>query len=118
MLRDGIYRVAYPHNRRSKRKQHTALISLRSGAIFGSDEHGGLYQGFQQRLEDGEAAFRVAIQIPPRGQLITGHRARDGPASLEIQTMPGHTGGTEKATVLINSVPVEIEISYLGPLPA
>lgn len=119
MLRDGIYRIHYPGHLKSKRKLNTALASFRCGDIFGSDEFGGVYHGHQdQDASRGEQPINIAVKMPPYGQLITGHRAQDGPAMLEMQNSSKLSSDPQMVMVRVNGVPVEIEICYLGPLPA
>ena len=95
-----------------------ALAILRNGSVLGSDQWGGIFSGsylFDPKTR--RTRFRVRIVVPPEGELITGFAAGPDGATLEIfadfeQTLPNSS-----ATVDIAGQPLEIALSFLGPLP-
>lgn len=118
MLIEGIYGFTYKGEHMGVLDGDTALAVLRNGKILGSGRAGGMFTGSYEF--DGArqvSKVHVRMQVPPDGELVTGYRAGSEGAVLDI------TGDFERAqphsTTVIDVAgrPVEITLSYIGPLP-
>jgi len=119
MLEDGIYGLDYraPHARDDK--GGSALAVLRDGKILGSDPWGGLFTGLydydtRHRLNK----VRLRFDVPPEGVLVTGFCAGPAGATLDIVGAFERTAPTMATVVEVSGVPVEVQLTYLGPLPS
>jgi hypothetical protein len=119
MLADGIYGLAYAAGRERMPTEGSALATLRSGRILGSDPWGGVFTG-SCRFDAARRLSTVDLRrdVPPHGELITGVSA--GPAGACIDIVAALEGGAPKLSSIVNVAgrPVRVELTYLGPLPA
>lgn len=118
MLREGIYSLDYTGEHMGERGSDSALAMLRNGRILGSDRFGVVFAGcLEADAAQGRNTVRLHLQVPPEGVLVNGFTAGPAGALVEIvaaleETMTGDTGCVEVA-----GRPVEIRLTYLGPLP-
>jgi hypothetical protein len=118
MLANGIYDLRYSAAQDSTSDAGSGLALLRDGKILGSDPWGGVFVG---SCEFDAAAcistVRLRFEIPPEGKLITGFNA--GPAGAVIDIVGAIADGAPAATTVVEvaGAPVNVELTYLGPLP-
>ena len=117
MFRNGIYRIDY----RSADDTGTpddALFVVRDGSIIGADRHGGVYSGSQRHTSGALDSVRIQLTVPPGGALVTGRVAGLDGAHIDLTSKLDATRDFQIATIDVGGSPVEISVSYLGPLPA
>lgn len=118
MLRDGIYGLAYAVEGERMPTEGSALATLRQGRILGSDPWGGMFSGScrfdaARRLNTVE----LRLEVPPDGSLITGFAAGPTGASLDIVGAFADAGPKFATVVEVAGAAVQVELTYLGPLP-
>ena len=117
MFRNGIYKVCYRSPMDDDGFAEDALAIFRGGKIIGSDRHGGVFVGGPgRRSADGEDVS-VELTVPPGGELVTGMIAGPAGATLTINGCFDPCKLGQFAVVDVGGAPVEIQLSYLGPLP-
>ena len=119
MFRDGMYRVAYFSVEQPEREEDAALAVVRDGKIMGSDPQGGVYISTGVLgIPNGAAQVALTAQIPPGGTLVTGFEAGADGASLAVSGLLDVNATAQRTTVTIGGQAVDIEVTYLGPLPS
>lgn len=118
MCQDGLYKIAYLSDTQLEGEFDEALAVVRSGSVLCSDRNGGVYHG-AGILDDDRRCFRVdmTIDVPAGRELVTGFAggARGAQAVVVAHLDPDLRN--QRSVIHINGAPVEIQISYLGPLP-
>lgn len=119
MFADGLYEIVLSRQRLSFGPQGRALLLCRAGKLFGADPRGRLYRG-RLRLyakHDLRRGFINAVyETPPRIRPVSG-------TTKEMQSIVAISGEIDpgariqNTTVLVGRKTVDIEITYLGPLP-
>lgn len=117
MFRNGIYRIDY-RNPTDDGPCDDALIIVRDGSIIGADRHGGVYTGSQYQTTGQLDGVRLRMTAPSGGALVTGMFAGPDGATLQIDSRLDPTQNVQTATIDVAGNPVDIRVSYLGPLPA
>ena len=118
MLENGIYDLRYSAAHEGTSDAGSGLAVLRDGKILGSDPWGGVFVG---SCEFDPAAcvntVRLRFEVPPEGKLITGFDA--GPAGAVIDIVGAIPSGAAAAKTVVDvaGAPVNVELTYLGPLP-
>lgn len=118
MLDEGLYSLDYRGLRRRKHDGDSALAALRNGKILGSDRFGGVFAGnyeFDQVSQRNHV--HVRMQVPPDGELVNGFAAGPSGALLEIVASFERAAPSAKARIEVEGRPIEIRLTYLGPLP-
>ncbi len=118
MLDEGLYSLDYRGLRRRKQDGDSALAALRNGKILGSDRFGGVFAGsyeFDQVSQRNNV--HVRMQVPPDGELVNGFAAGPSGALLEIVASFERAAPAAKARIEVEGRPIEIQLTYLGPLP-
>ena len=118
MFDEGLYALRYTHAEKDQHETGSALAVLRSGKILGSDRWGGVFSGsyeFEPATETN--TMHVRLSVPPDGELITGHQAGPEGATIDIVGTFVRATPLSTATVDVAGNPVDIELTYLGPLP-
>ncbi len=125
-LADGTYRLLMrPLARHPARPAAvSALAVLRQGSILGSDRVGAVFTGSHAYdCASGLNHVRVALDVPPDAELITGFSAGsrgavvDIVAALEARCEAG-APATATAVVDVAGAPLELTLAFLAPLPA
>lgn len=118
-FRDGLYKVSCSTRDGETVEHGEILASVRDGQILGSDSHGGLYIGLDR---DGAAAgssvVSVACQVPPGGELITGHEGGAAGYVIEVEAELDPYLLDSSTTIDIGGTEVDIQVRFLGPLPS
>ena len=118
MLDEGIYSVCHRNPEGGPDCAGNAIAVLRSGKILGSDREGGLFSGsYEFDPASGLNHVQIRFSIPPEGTLVTGFTAGSGGATLDIVGEFTRASPVSKVVIDIDSQPIEVELSYLGPLP-
>jgi len=118
MLSEGIYGLTYRGEEVDGSEGDQALAVLRNGKILGSDRFGGVFMGsyeFDMKREINRV--HVRMQVPPEGELVTGFSAGPDGAILDIVGSFERAEPSARTIVEVAGRPVEITLSYLGPLP-
>ena len=121
MFRNGIYKIDYRNPREDNGPHDDALIVVRDGRIIGADRHGGIYTGEPRRSNGSRDGSKesIALQMtaPPGGELING--ISTGPAGALFELLGRFDPTLDRQTVVIDvgGAPIELVVTYLGPLP-
>jgi transcriptional regulator with XRE-family HTH domain len=115
---EGIYRVTYRGSVRGERETDTAIAVLRSGRIVGADRHGAVFRGsYDFNAEDKTNIVHLRVEIPPDGMLINGFDAGPKGAAVDLVGAFKRASPTAKAVLQVAGMPIEIELSFVEPLP-
>lgn len=120
MFRNGIYRIDYRNPLDNDAPGDDALVVVRDGRMIGSDRYGGVFSGTARRsLASFSRKETVGVQmtVPPGGALVTGRNAGPSGATIDIFGRLDPQLDHQTTTVDVAGHPVELRISYLGPLP-
>ncbi len=118
MFDEGLYALRYTHANDARLETGSALAVLRSGKVFGSDRWGGVFSGsydFDGATETN--TMHVRLTVPPDGELITGLQAGPQGTTIDIVGTFDRAAPLSSATIDVAGHPVDVELSYLGPLP-
>ena len=86
--------------------------------ILGSDRHGGTFTGSYDFDPEAQTnTLHVRLAVPPGGMLVTGFDAGPKGATLEIVGRFDRAAPVSKSKVEIAGRPVDVQLTYLGPLP-
>ena len=119
MLDDGIYGLRYTALCEGQPDGGSGLAVLRDGKILGSDPWGGVFSGsceFDPKARRNKV--RVRFDVPPEGTLITGFSAGPTGSVLDIVGDVEATSPSAVTVVEVAGTPVNVELTYLGPLPS
>jgi len=117
MLSEGVYKVVYFDDEQPSAAFEPMLLILRSGAVTASDALGGVYFGEFESGANGLLRLTGSADIPPDGELVTGYVAGADGATVPLSIEISPESMQRRQTVTVGGRPVEVEISYLGPLP-
>ena len=118
MLEDGIYGLDYRAQDAHGEDGGRALAILRDGKILGSDPWGGLFTGlYDYDPRHCLNKVRLRFDVPPEGVLVTGFCAGPTGATLDIVGAFERTAPKMVTVVDVSGTPVEVQLTYLGPLP-
>ena len=115
MFRNGIYKVGYRSPLHDEGSGENGFAIMRDGFIIGSDRLGAVFTGGPGL--GGCECVTVKLTVPPGGELITGFRAGPAGATLKVLTQLDPEKLSQTAIVEVAGEPVEIQVSYLGPVP-
>lgn len=118
MCQDGLYKIVYPSDTQLLREFDEALAVVRNGSVLCSDRNGGVYHGAGV-LDADQRCFQVdmTIDVPAGRELVTGFAGGGRGAQAAVVAHLDPRLRNQRSVIHINGAPVEIEISYLGPLP-
>jgi hypothetical protein len=121
MFRNGIYRIDYRNPFENDGPIDDALVVLRDGKMIGADRHGGIYTGEPQCFggtNDGSKES-IAIQMTalPGGELINGVTAGSLGVCFDLTGRFDPELDRQSAVIDVGGAPIELSVSYLGPLP-
>lgn len=119
MFVDGIYEIAFARRRRSIRAGDRVILVCRAGTLFGADPRGRIYRGMLH--PSAKRAMRKSFlsafyESPPRSRPPTRVTATPGNA-VHVSGEIDSSARSQSATVLVGHKAVDIEITYVGPLP-
>ncbi len=118
MLEEGIYALRYSGEHNGEIDGDTALAVLRNGRILGSDRWGGLFAGrYEADPFAARGRVRVRLEVPPEGILVNGIAAGPEGAIFDIVGTVEGPGAKLATRIEIAGRPIDIELSYLAPLP-
>lgn len=115
-LADGVYSLAF--SRCDGEISGRGVAVLREGRIAGSDRGGGVFTGsyvFDPRTS--RNAVKLQITAPPSGVFVNGVAAGPGGAAFDVSALLDRPQPVSTVIVEAAGRPIEIELSYLGPLP-
>jgi transcriptional regulator with XRE-family HTH domain len=117
-LDEGIYGLSYKGEDAGLVDGGVALAVLRNGKILGSDRGGGVFKGsywFDPVHETNRV--HVRLNVPPEGQLVTGFAAGPEGAALDIVGSFERAAPVSAIDIEIDGRALEVQLTYLGPLP-
>lgn len=116
---EGVYTFSYALNGASAESGGDALAVLRSGRIIGSDRFGGVFEGsYHYDPAQQSNLFHVRVKVPPGGELVTGFVGGPDGANLDIVATLERAAPVATATIDVAGKPVDVKLTYLGPLPS
>jgi hypothetical protein len=117
-LEEGVYRIAYYGADRDNLESDQALAVHRNGKILGSDRYGSVFIGTYKydRARDLNTV-QLRVDVPPKGTLVNGYPAGPRGDRFDVTYTIGRADPVAKATVSVGGEPINIELTYLGPLP-
>jgi hypothetical protein len=128
MAVEGLFEIARVPSRQPAESGCVILV-CREGRLFGADPSGRVYTGVlhanaQEALPS--SFLKAVYEVPRKGK----HAPRHVPRHPQSPPAPFRAGRTvpisgeinpsarrQSATVLVGGKPIDIEITYLGPLP-
>lgn len=118
MFDEGLYALAYQGHDGTPPQGGDALAVLRAGRIIGSDRWGGMFEGSYRYDPKHETNhFHVRMQVPPHGELVTGFTGGPDGATVDFVAVLDRATPVASATIEIEGQPVDLKLTYLGPLP-
>lgn len=118
MLDEGLYNLEYRSASCGDGECGSALAALRNGKILGSDRWGGVFMGsydFDPVTERNSVHLR--LNVPPEGRLVTGFSAGPEGATLDVVGSFERAAPVTTARALIAGEPLDVTMTYIGPLP-
>lgn len=116
---EGLYRFQYCSTAHGEMGSGRALCALRHGKIFGCDAWGGEIRGsYTFNPAVGSTKVDVVLKVPEGSMLITGRKVGDDGGSFEISALFERAEPEAKTTVKVAGIPVEVILTFLGPLPS
>lgn len=118
MLDEGIYGLKYMVRHAGEPESGDGLAVLRSGKILGSDRWGGVFAGSYEYDPVTKANLvHVRLEMPPEATLVTGFSSGPEGATIDVVASLDRAAPVSSAVVEVAGRPLEIELTYLGPLP-
>jgi len=118
LLANGLYGLDYRATYEGEEDGGTALAALRDGQILGSDPWGGVFRGCYEFDPDSDLnVVRLKIEVPPEEMLVTGFSAGPDGATVDIVGAFGASKIPAVTVVTVGGHPLQVRLSYLGPLP-
>lgn len=116
-IEDGLYAISYSSSCDGETFSGTALAVMRDGEILGSDRAGGLFTGSYQLDGDDESCkVRLRIDIPPEGMLVNGFKAGPQGCICDVSGSFTERAPDHITVVDIGDGPIEIGLTYIGPV--
>lgn len=118
MFDEGLYSLTYAARGAGPSESGDALAVLRAGRIVGSDRWGGLFEG-SYRFDSATQTnhFHMRLRVPPDGELVTGLAGGANGTTVEVVTVLERAAPVASATIDIGGEPLDLKMTYLGPLP-
>jgi hypothetical protein len=120
MLDEGLYGLKYSSatDRGDVPEAGDGLAVLRNGKILGSDRWGGVFAGtyeFDSLMQLNKV--HVRLDVPPDADLVTGFQSGPEGATIDVVAAFDRATPQSAAVVDVAGKSVEIELTYIGPLP-
>lgn len=118
MIRNGLYKITYATSSEPTDEPGEVLAVVRRGRIFGSDRFGAVYRGYDATTaKDQGVIVNVTADVPPGGELMTGFSGGENGAQAQIVGRVDPAAKQQRAIFDVAGSPLEIDITFLGPLP-
>jgi hypothetical protein len=120
MLDEGLYSLDYKlaDAETGRDFQGEALVAYRKGRILGSDCRGSVFDGscaYDPVVRS--SVVKARLQLPPDGELVTGHRTGPSGVVIEVACAFERPGPFSTSILELTGQRVALKLSYLGPLP-
>jgi hypothetical protein len=120
MFVDGIYEIAFARRSRSIRAGDGAVLICRDGTLFGADPRGRIYRGTLHPIA--KRAIRKSFlsafyESPPRSRRTTRNAAAMTRNAVRVSGEIDPSARSQSITIFVGRKAVDIEITYVGPLP-
>jgi transcriptional regulator with XRE-family HTH domain len=117
-LDEGLYGLRYHAPDQVSDATGDGLAVLCAGKIIGTDRWGGIFNGRYdfdpiRQLN----TLQVNVRVPPHGHLITGLVAGETGSAVTITAKLKRPNPAASAIADVYGQPVEVTLTYLGPLP-
>jgi hypothetical protein len=96
------------------------ILVCRAGRLFGADPSGRVYTGVLKANSSKifrRSCLKVACQTPRRRRPMARQPSRRAVAAVGISGEIDPGARRQNTTIFVGGRPVDIEITYLGPLP-
>jgi hypothetical protein len=118
---EGVFEIAPSRNRQLSGADSRVIVVCRAGRLFGGDPNGRVDTGVlranaEHALREATSQRQVACERPPARRSLRAPARRTG-AAVPIFGEIDPSARRQITTVLVNGRPVDIEITYVGPLP-
>lgn len=113
-LNDGVYEIAYIGHDVDGAHHGVLFAILQHGIILGCDRGGCIFTGTVIPSEPDQ--FQMTLDVPPFGVLVNGYRAGPHGAFLQIEGQMRKSDLGDGLYVTIASEPIEVRLTYMGPL--
>lgn len=118
MLDNGLYSLTYTSSDGDQTNSADGLAVFRNGHILGSDRLGSVFTGsYNYDSEIAASRVNVRLKVPAGGVLISGFRAGEQDALLEIKGCFARAAPSTSASLDIAGTVVAVRLTYLGALP-
>ncbi len=118
MLENGLYALRFAASLNGEPEEGRGLAVLRDGKVLGSDPMGAVFSGtYEFDARRNLNKFRLQLEIPAGGILITGFTAGPEGASLDVVGAFADALDDGSAFLQIDGAPLGVQIRYLGPPP-
>lgn len=116
LLTDGVYNLLF-RLKADTGPATSGLAIIRDNRIFGSDPEGSVFEGHLAPDEQGTPRIRGVLSLPPGGELITGLAAGPEGMDVELTAHPQAQDGTLRFIAVVAGESIDVDITYVGPLP-
>lgn len=107
---DGLFEIALRQYGQRSAESGRVVLVCRGGRLFGADPSGRIYTGELQTNDADAPAQDCREELLDRC-----HRRRDMTIRISGEIDP--SARSQSTTVLVAGKPVDVDITYLGPLP-
>jgi hypothetical protein len=116
---DGLFEIVRTERTRAATATGRLILVSRGGRLFGADAKGRVYLGrlLRQKNTMSLSALRGTYEIPLKRSSLFRAAARNMNVRLPITGEIDPLARRQSATVCVGGKMIDIEISYLGPLP-
>jgi hypothetical protein len=117
---EGIFEVTRARSAPTASATRRLILICRDGRLFGADPQGRVYTGFLMAETTSPAPrslLRGIYEVPLRRRSSRRAMPRRPSMRLPISGMVDPFARAQRATVRIGVTEVDIEITYMGPLP-
>ena len=117
MFSEGLYGLDYQAATDMPDVIGSGLAMLRAGKIIGTDRCGSVFIGAcEYDRHHRVSRVSVRMQVPPDGELVTGVPTGAEGATFDI-TVTIKAALVVETTVEVAGRPVNVKLTYIGPLP-
>jgi hypothetical protein len=120
MFVDGIFEIAPLPKKQSLAADDRVILICRSGRLFGADPHGRIYRGVlypAAARTTRKSRLKAVYEVPLKSKRLSGRVPALNRIPVPISGEIDPWARCQNATVRIGHKPIDIEITYIGPLP-